>query len=54
MPCGSNSTAHSRVKAFLPPLEAAYADVPPWPVSATLDPILTMEPFVLIKCGRQA
>jgi hypothetical protein len=51
---GNNSTAHSRVNAFLPPFAAAYADVPPCPVSAVLDPILTMAPFYFFKYGKQA
>src|SRR6202008_2604622 len=33
----NNSTAHSLVNAFLPPLAAAYADVLPCPVSAVLE-----------------
>src|SRR5690242_14815938 len=40
----ASSTAHSRVRALRPPLAAAYAEVPPWPVSATLEPMLTMAP----------
>ena len=47
------STAHSRVKPSIPPFEAAYPEVPPCPVSATLDPIFKIFPFVFLMYGKQ-
>ena len=45
------STAHSRVKPRTPPFAAAYPDVPPCPVMATLDPIFKMFPFDFFRYG---
>ena len=49
---GNNSTAHSRVKAFLPPFAAAYAEVPPCPVKDVFEPIFTIEPLDFFSAGR--
>src|SRR5678815_2042806 len=48
----NSSTAHSLVNALRPPLDAAYADVLPCPVSAVLDEILTIDPFELFNAGN--
>src|SRR5665213_3510338 len=52
MPYLSSSTAHSRVKALRAPLDAAYAEVFPCPVSAVLEVIFRIEPFVFFNSGN--
>ena len=44
-PRSARSRAHSLVKAFMAPLEAAYPEVPPCPVTATFDPTLITFPL---------
>ena len=42
------STAHSRVKPSTPPFDAVYPEVPPCPVSATLDHIFKIFPLAFL------
>src|SRR5581483_10096565 len=52
MPYGRSSAAHSRVSARIAPLDDAYPDVPPWPVTAVLEAILTIESFDFFNSDR--
>src|ERR1700739_1159134 len=54
MPYLDNSSAHSVVSPRMAPFAAAYPEVPPCPVIATLDPMFTIEPRDAIKNGKAA
>ena len=52
IPYSNSSTAHSRVKARIAPFDEAYPDVPPCPVIAVFEAMLTIEPRDFFRCGN--